>query len=205
MTPPGRQRFSFISLLPDRRTGWHWLESGAARQGQSMEIDRARAVRASELENISRRLKRERERERERERGGGCSTNSASKPSNLPANKYAHGSHKHDTHLVNTKVKKSYPTVPLRTGLWSKRTNNKAATQTGYCIIWWFDWQFIIFEYASGKQVCFACFKLTFLKMKWHWTGWLSHNQIFVKLGKPGFNIWRCFKDPICSHPYEWI
>ena len=32
----------FLHFSPSRsQTGWHWLESGAARQGQSMRIDRA--------------------------------------------------------------------------------------------------------------------------------------------------------------------
>lgn len=74
----------FLHFSPSRsQTGWHWLESGAARQGQSMRIDRAVRLRLQSWK-ISRQLKRERERVRERR---GCSTNSASsEPTSLQTN-----------------------------------------------------------------------------------------------------------------------
>lgn len=80
----------FLHFSPSRsQTGWHWLESGAARQGQSMRIDRAVRLRLQSWK-ISRQLKRGRERERECERDRkrrGWSTNSvSSQPTSLQTN-----------------------------------------------------------------------------------------------------------------------
>ena len=61
----------FLHFSPSRsQTGWHWLESGAARQGQSMRIDRA--VR---FEAPSWKITRQPECARE---GRGCSPNTSS-------------------------------------------------------------------------------------------------------------------------------
>lgn len=71
----------FLHFSPSRsQTGWHWLESGAARQGQSMRIDRAARLRLQSWK-ISRQLKREGERDRGRERGGKLNCSSSQQTS----------------------------------------------------------------------------------------------------------------------------
>lgn len=60
----------FLHFSPSRsQTGWHWLESGAARQGQSMRIDRAVQLRLQ-----SRKISRQLKREGKRREGRVCST-----------------------------------------------------------------------------------------------------------------------------------